>query len=684
MPIPNLQIKGGKVPESLAHHLIPQQSAPPKETPTEKKAARKQRQRGPVFLFFVLILIVVPYVASGIFFLRSASAAQAAVYRATDAVEARDFTGASRALDAMGEQLDRMQGLLIPWRLLRSLPWIGTQVTAVEHTVLAGKNTVAALQRGLTAGQEIFALAGAAESISGMTDTLVDPTKNLGTLSVVERRAILEKVLAAQATFADIEQRLDLAEQEIAKVPENGVVSTVRGVIAPFAQKVHQLTDGVRAIAPFMQIVPRLAGYPTPKTFLFFLANNTELRPSAGFFGFYGVLKTADGEITSLTSDDVYNLDFPARDKVTRPAPAPLTQYIGVQKWFLRDANWSPDFSVAAQDAMRLYQEETIAIGGTPEQLDGAIAVTPDLAEKLLAIVGPISVRGITFTTENVVQELEYQVEYAYLESGTPAAGRKDILGELLQELVHRLIALPASRWSEVGRVVEQSLQEKQLLFYSKETELQQLLETQAWAGRVQRTEGDSVLVVDANLGSLKTDAVMQRALSYEFTPQQDGTLLATTRMTYTNNGRFTPYTTRYRTYVRLYVPEGSTLIHAEGQLADDLLRNPKRTQGVVDVSTDLGHTVFGMFTAIEPGETRSIVVTYRLPQRIVDSMVAGAYHLLVQKQSGAMPLPLTLDLRFGKKVQQAAPAEATQEWGDSRYHFTTIVAADQTVTVGF
>jgi hypothetical protein len=683
MPIPNVQIKGGKVPESMAHHVLREEQVLAKEPPREKKKAGKRR-RGVWVVFFFCVLALIPYAASGFFFLRSARVAQTAVHRATDAVQARDFLAASRALDATGEQLDRMQGLLIPWRLLHPLPWVGTQVTAVEHTVLAGKSTVAALKRALAAGQEIFALAGMAQDLSGVTNTLVDPKKNLGMLSVAERRAILEKVLGAEATFTDIEERLTIAEQEIAQVPENGVAARVRQVIAPFAEKVHQLTEGVHTIAPFMQIVPRLAGYPTPKTFLFFLANNTELRPSAGFFGFYGILKTADGEIVSLTSDDVYNLDFPARDKTTRPAPAPLTQYIGVQKWFLRDVNWSPDFAVVAQDAMRLYQEEIAVVGGAPEQLDGVIAVTPDLAEKLLAIVGPISVRGVTFTAENVVKELEYQVEYAYLESGTPVAERKDILSELLEELVHRLVALPAGRWAEVGRVVEQSLREKQLLLYAKDAELQQMLEAEAWAGRVSHTPGDSLLIVDANLGSLKTDAVMQRALSYEITSEQDGTMVATARVTYTNNGRFTPYTTRYRTYVRLYVPEGSTLLRAEGQLADDLLRNPKRTPGVVDVSTDLGHTVFGLFTAIEPGETRSVAVTYRLPQRIVADVAAGTYELVVQKQSGAAPLPLTLDLWFDKKVQRAAPPEATEEWGDARYHMTSTVVSDQLVTVGF
>src|SRR6185295_17089120 len=111
-------------------------------------------------------------------------------------------------------------------------------------------------------------------------------------------------------------------------------------------------------------------------------------------------------------------------------------------------------------------------------------------------------------------------------------------------------------------------------------------------------------MVVDANLASLKTDFAMNRTLRYEILKNTAGQWIGRTTVHYENHGHFDFKTSRYRTYTRLYVPLGSQLVRVVGALQNDKILNPKGDQGKPDVSTELGLTVFGAFTSIEPGQS--------------------------------------------------------------------------------
>ncbi len=153
--------------------------------------------------------------------------------------------------------------------------------------------------------------------------------------------------------------------------------------------------------------------------------------------------------------------------------------------------------------------------------------------------------------------------------------------------------------------------------------------------------------------------------------------------ITYKNNGRFSWKTTRYRTYARFYAPVGSTFIKGEGMMVDDRLNDPKRRAGTVDVTQELGHAVFGAFISIEPGETRTLAMEYRVSDAVAKLIRSGAYELEVRKQLGTLGHGLTLDLDFGKNVARAAPAENPVQWGDSHYRLSTDLRIDRRFSVG-
>jgi hypothetical protein len=381
-------------------------------------------------------------------------------------------------------------------------------------------------------------------------------------------------------------------------------------------------------------------GHPDQKTYLFLMQNNNEIRPGGGFIGTYGIIKVKDGNLISFQTDNIYNLDVTAIGRLQIEPPDPIKENLSVKSWYMRDANWWPDYPTSAKKVEELYHLEA----APGERIDGVIAINPDLVEDLLKLVGPIQVADLELDSDNFTQELQYQVEFGYYKQGIPESERKDIIGDLANQLQERLYNLPVEQWPALLKVIQANLDRKHILAYFKSQELQQFIEERNWAGQVASTKDDYLQVVDANLAALKTDAVMERTVNYTLTPDNGG-YKAVTAISYKNLGVFTEFTTRYRSYTRLYVPAGSKLIQVK--VGKDILPLDR-----VDIYNEFDKTAFGLFLEVEPQQSKTISFEYQLPQHVVDSTKDGDYKLLVQKQPGIREFDLNLDLTFPEKIK--------------------------------
>lgn len=431
-------------------------------------------------------------------------------------------------------------------------------------------------------------------------------------------------------------------------------------------------------------VVRELATLLGDRTVLVLLLNNAELRPGGGFIGAFGIVRLENGSLSSFDVHDVYALDRYGLDTVKKLPPVPLRAYLGVPAWYFRDANWSPDFKESSLEVLRAYAEESAASDGRYGPVDMVVGVTPDLFKDILRLTGPVEVSGVTLTADNLTDKLEFEVEQKFLKTNIPREERKQIIGALADALAERIRNLPADRRAALFDAIRRALREKHLMVYDPNAAIQAVLEAQDFAGRVKNVPHDFLLVADANLASLKSDPAVQRTVSYRFQPALDGQYDATVGITYRHTGRFDWRTTRYRTYTRVYVPAGSTFISGSGAFFDDKIKDPSRRPGSFDVGAELGKAVFGAFTSIEPGETRTLTFNFRLAPEVARSIRDGHYRLLVQKQLGTEANDLTLDLGFDKKVQSATPGELPVEYHDSRYRLVTDLREDRTFEVKF
>ncbi len=405
-----------------------------------------------------------------------------------------------------------------------------------------------------------------------------------------------------------------------------------------------------------------LLGFNEPRTYLVLLLNNTELRPGGGFIGAYALVKFDHATPQILTLAGTENL----LPNATLPSPpAPLAKYLKTNAWHFRDSNWSPDFASSSRVGLDLYAQEG---GAAAADISGVIGFTPTVIESLLKLVGPITVGDQTYTADNFTEKLEYEVEYGYSQRGVLFKDRKAALGELAHALLGRLKISVLTHWSDYLRLAQQLLDQKQIMVYAKDDILQRLIRERGWSGEMKASPEDYLLWVDANLGSLKTDRVIKRTLSYTIASSTKG-YLATATMRYQHQGKTDWRTSVYRNYARVFVPLGSTMVGALGGRLEP---------GALGQGVENGRRWFGMYTSLAPGQTKELSFQYLLPPSITNAIKQGDYQLFIQKELGTLSPGLTLNLNFATTVTWANPGEPAEEHGDSRYVLKTDLLVDR------
>ncbi len=647
-------------------------------------------RRGSVRTVFMIILLAViglsVVTVLGVSRLVTGGAqAKAGIEAAQSAATEFDFPGAREGVKEATTGLERAQsGLkLLVWT--RPVPYVGDQVAAVSAVVAAGIDSAAALSQAIDIAEEVYDVVLEAQGLLDIKKT-GERVESFADLTPETKADLLRTLHNSFPKLKEAQVKLRLAQADLDRLDELSVAPQITEAIAPFRELLPALIAGVDVLVPLAASVQELAGVDSDRQWLVLFENNSELRPGGGFLGVFGLLLMRDGEIKNMLVSDTYAIDQYVENPLYYvAAPAPLVKYLGVPKWYFRDANWSPDFPTSAQTAVKLLRQEVSFLGQPVPEIHGVIGITPTFVSRLIALTGPITVDGITFDSSNIRDLLEYEVEFGFADKDIPFEERKLIVSKLTDELIDRLFHLSTSKWPDLFLAVDKSFTDKQIQLYSNNESAQSAFVDSGWAGEIdQGTHDDFLLVVDANLAALKTDPVVERSIKYSIVPDGQGGFNATTAITYLNTGSFTKFTTRYRTYTRVFAPPGSTLISSSGSLENDKLHNPSLKEATIDVVDDLELTSFGTFTSIEPGETRTLSFTYKLPASVASAIKAGVYQLQTAKQLGADDHALTLDLNFGKKVRTATPSEDASQFGDNSLKLETVLDQDLVFTVQF
>lgn len=623
----------------------------------------------PVITLGVIILIILIFI--GIYLspvkkiYNEAMAGKNNFLKAKDYLIKQEFELSGKSLEEAINNFQSSQNAFKKIKWLEKIPWLGTQVSVIDNLLMAGIETGQAIKKMVNLAEEIIA------------PFKKDDAFTISSLNSEDKKELLGKIYQAKPQLEEIKLQIDKATGYVNKIPNKGLLKKIKENTDPLKQQVIEMQAAFEKLVPATQLIPPLVGYPEQKTYLFLLQNNTELRPTGGFIGTYGILKVKNGEITYFKTDNIYNLDSAAANYLNVEPPWPLTRYNKVYQWFMRDSNWSPDFPTSAQKAQWFYQKEN----GPERKIDGIIAITPTLIESLLTLTGEeIKVNGVTFNANNVVDTLQYQVEQGFLKQGLQESERKEIIGEFSKILLDKLMKLNKNKWPDLWKVINQNLQQKQILVYLNNEDLQNMVLEEGWAGEVKKTGSDFLMIVDANLASLKSDPGVKKTIDYKV-EEKNNQLEAEVKIDYQNTGTLSWKTTRYRTYIRVYVPKGSELIDVTGAMVDCKLND----KGSVEKNEELDKQVFGTFICIEPQEEKQLIFKYKLPSDILNNIKSSKnYNLLIQKQSGTINHNLNVDLSFDTEWKWVAPFDKVKEKNNNRITFSTDLTVDREFNVNF
>jgi hypothetical protein len=468
----------------------------------------------------------------------------------------------------------------------------------------------------------------------------------------------LSNVLDAGSLMAEVGKHLSSARSSLTQLPPEGSLTDYLRTVSeadlePAAEQMNQIQtllenvdlSGTEYQAQFSEYEDKLSalsdllnlwvsvkepllialGDKTPQTYLVLLQNNDEMRLGGGFIGSFVLVTLNDGRLSPLDFHDVYEFD----NRSYQDIPVPIPELTGLTtQWRLRDSNYSPDFPTSAQKSAWFLEQE-----GGPG-VDGVIAVNLSAAQAFMEDTGALTLPSLSkaLSAETFPAVLSTLVEAKTFGKTTPKA----VLGELLNAFMEK--ASNPQTAAALGGTAWEQIQKKQLLFYHKDPRVEKLFTDLGMEGSIPKLstlEGDFYMPTVETISGNKTERYIQTKLTHDTEILEDGSMVATVGLTRTHTFNddtlawlkqttreygFTAWTGTLealmgnapnKAAIRLYLPEGATLLDSSGIYRDDV-------RIFYDSDQDLSYYYFDQ--TLLPGESQTITLQFALPLKLQGS----------------------------------------------------------------
>lgn len=432
----------------------------------------------------------------------------------------------------------------------------------------------------------------------------------------------------AKLEVSNAEEYLKLAEADLYGVDPTMFPEKIKTELATY----QNLLTEAQKISDFgftiISDLPQILGSTVEKKYIFWFQNSNEIRPTGGFIGSYGILTFEKGKLKNLVIDDIYNPDgqIDVRNIEVVP-PAPIKNFLGETKLYLRNSNWDPDFPRAAKTFDNLY----FKING--DIISGYVALDLDFVKSLLKVTGPVFLAPYNedISAGNLAERTQYYSGFDYKEG---SADKKSFLTVLGSKLLERLFALKKENLPKLFGEIQKSLDQRHLMIYFSNSPVNALLKENGWDGSLVNTSGDYLYVVNSNLGGTKANYYVKNKITYEINSMtRDGLLRANLYLDYNHTGNDNSWPGGpYTDYVRVLSQNGSKLTGAKiaysGGEETDIFKD-------IVVSKEGSYNSFETSFKIDPGNSVRLVFSYDLPAGLSLTKEFKKYNLVWQKQPG-------------------------------------------------
>ncbi len=490
-------------------------------------------------------------------------------------------------------------------------------------------------------------------SLAMLPDTLIDSMEKgnavfeqslLLTENTQEIQRLLFKKDKSKEERAYLILRIEKLKKEVDSIEENTgiLIQKLPIQFTPVKKIQKQLTDAYESIQKLKKLLSytdTILGSETQKKYLLFFANNMELRPGGGFLGSFGLLKIRDYTIEDIEIHDTYDADGQLIAHIDPPDP--IRKYLHIPHGFLRDSNFSPDFPENYEKA-KIFLEKEINL----TDFSGSILITTTAIEHILDAFGDIYIPDFN---EYINKKNFYIKTQVHTEKGffPGSIQKKTFLGSLAKQLI---IGAETASPKKLAIALKKSLDEKQIVLFSDDKEIQDVIDSFYWSGRVIKpqciTNSSSNCVVDylfpydANVGANKVNFFITRSMYLKTKISDNGQIQHIFSIQFQNQSPAEVFPGgTYKNYFQTILPQNSILerITKDGVLIEEYEEKNARFKTV------------GFYFEVPPKKTSEIKIEYALGEKLKKGR--GIYQLIVQKQIGSFNNDYVFELDLLKNM---------------------------------
>lgn len=608
---------------------------------------KKSKKKLVLTIVGVVGVCIVLFLAIGYFFIflpahdlkTQASDIVTSVRQVSGAFKENDIDKVGQELKKLQKKYSSLQSTAKKLYLIRYVPFLSAYGSDLTHVVSAGDEIIQSMIIAETAVAPYADLIGFKKGSIGFFEQSADQRIQTTVLT-------LDKVVVKAD---DIASHLNKARADIDRIDENRYPQKIgRKEVRSKIKKVKE-QFGVFATLfiearPFFKELPAILGAEKEQTYLILFQNDKELRPTGGFLTAYAIFKIKNGKFQIVRSEDIYSLDTSILSHPVAPREI-LAYHKGVSTLNIRDSNLSPDFVSSLTLFNSLYEKSSRKVA-----YDGVITVDTQVLVDALNVLGDTEADGVVFSANvdkrcncpHVIYTLFDMVDRPvnYVKEN-----RKGILGDLLYTLTQKAFGFsPKQYWGRLSQDMFKNLQEKHILMYYKDVDIQNAVEKINFAGRIKQYEGDYLHINDTNFAGAKSNLFVQHRIISDTEIKPNGTVERRLKIEYKNPAPHSDcnlergglcLNATLRNWIRVYVPKGSKLVSFQG--------SEKKT----NTYEDLSKTVYEGFVSVQPMGKSTVFVTYILPFKVSNEK---DYSLLIQKQPGTQGHAYIININGNEK----------------------------------
>lgn len=461
---------------------------------------------------------------------------------------------------------------------------------------------------------------------------------------------------SAQTELTIASQKIDKVKARLSEInSSSNFPDFIKSRIGDLELRLNVYADLVEKARVAAYLMPEVTAVNGKKSYLVLLENNLELRPTGGFIGSYGKFDFENGRLKGIKVDDIYNLDGGLKDAIDPPIE--LKTDLGINRWYLRDSNFDPDFPTSARQAEFFFKKES------GEAVNGVIALDLAASGKLLTAVGGLDLPEYGERVDGV-NLFERSITHAEVGFFPGSQAKKSYLVSLQTQLFNKVFYLPKQNWPAIIQALAESLEQKHMLIYLEDPAIFSYLASANWSGVFPRAPelragdtGDFLSVVEANLGANKSNYFLTRRYKLNTSFGKEGQINHKLKIDYKNTSPSEVFPAgKYKNRMRIYLPLGTKISKA-------LWGETDITAQLVTFS-DYGRTGYSVLLELMPKEQKSLMIDYNLqaPLNFKDNYVSYRLDILKQPGTGADPFDFTLTYPINFSIESNPEKSVTSE----------------------